>query len=229
MMRELLVVTAVALALPGTAASQDRIGAAPTIRVVERIETGTRRATRFVVEDLTPAEILRLQVELDRAGYDPRSRSGILDERTRRELTRFQSARGLEICGCVTYETIVALGIAPDVVARVEGGSETAWAYDRSYDRTYRRTVPVVIFVPGHRDHGFTGPGVVVGHEPAVGAGRWAHSRDRVGRFPSRPERIDVRPAPPLPPSQPGRRILPGNPGRRSEPGGGTRSAPPRP
>jgi hypothetical protein len=225
MMRELWLVTAVALAVPVTAVAQDRIGAAPTIRVVERIETGSRRVTRFVVEDLTPAEILRLQVELDRAGYDPRSRTGILDERTRRELTRFQSARGLEICGCVTYETIVALGITPDVVARVEGGSEAAWAYERSY----QRTVPIVIYVPSRRHHAFTGPGVVIGHEPAIGAGHRAHSRDRVGRFPSRPGRIDVRPAPPLPPSQPGRRILPGDPGPRATPGGRTRSAPPRP
>ena len=168
-MKKLSFVMAVLLGAPAMAMSQDRIGPAETIRVIELTGSTSRPATRYVAEDLTPAEILRLQIELDRAGYDPHSRSGVLDEATRRALSRFQTARGLEICGCVTYETVVALGITPKVMTRVQGSS-TAYGYDRSstYGSSYYydRTVPVVIIVPSHRhhDHGFTGPGVVVGH-----------------------------------------------------------------
>lgn len=225
-MKKLSLMMAVLLGAPALAMGQDRIGPAETIRVIELIESATRRPTRQVAEDLTPAEILRLQVELDRAGYDPHSRTGVLDEPTRRALSRFQAARGLEICGCVTYETVVALGITPEVMTRVQTSTSTAYGYDRNstYGRTsyYDRTVPIVIIVPSHRhhDHRFTGPGVVVGHEPAIGSGQFHR------RFPSRPERVDLPPIGPQPGS--GSRIQPGE--RSGTTSGSTiRSSRPRP
>jgi peptidoglycan hydrolase-like protein with peptidoglycan-binding domain len=224
-MKKLAFVMAVLLGAPALATSQDRIGPAESIRVIELTESATSRPTRYVAEDLTPAEILRLQIELDRVGYDPHSRSGVLDEATRRALSRFQTARGLEICGCVTYETVVALGITPKVMTRVQGSTSTAYGYDRSSTYAsstyYERTVPVVIIVPSHRHHDrrFTGPGVVVGHEPAIGSGQF-HRR------PSRPERV------PLPPIgiQPGTgsRIRSGDQSDASS-GSGIRSSRPRP
>lgn len=186
---------------PALGSAQDRIEPAGEIRVVEIAER-TGRVSRVIVEDLTPAEILRVQVALSRAGYDPRSRSGVLDESTRRTLTSFQAARGLQICGCVTYETVVALQIAPKVVARVDGGSA-------GYGSTVivDRRAPVYVVVPGY---GFyhrrlvLGPGVVVGHspsvivghEPAVGAGQLQRRRlpSDGARFPSGDRRVPMRP-----------------------------------
>lgn len=169
---------AAALTWAASAGAQTGTGPAEAIRVMEQVDPATGRAARIVVEDLAPAEILRLQIQLARAGFDPRSRSQRLDDPTRRSLARFQAARGLEVCGCVTYETVVALGIVPFVVARFETPHSAPGAYSTYSSWSYRETVvPYVIYrsgrytgpavVVGH------GPGVFVGHEPAVGAGRY--------------------------------------------------------
>ena len=240
-MKGLFLITLVAglVSQASLAQAQDRIAPADEVRVVELADNGYGRTERLVVEDLTPAEVLRIQVELKRAGHDPRSRSGQLDEATRRALTSFQSERGLEICGCVTYETIIALGIAPAVVTRVEKArveNRGGWSSSTVF---VDNGPPIVIFVPSHvRRHGhrgFVGSGVVVGHEPAVGAGELFRRRfpirsDRFDhhRFGGRPDRgRDVRPLPTSP--HPGSRIQPGNRARPAPTGGAIRPARPRP
>jgi hypothetical protein len=218
---------------PAVVDAQGRLEPAETVRVLELVEGTTGGVVRTIVEDLAPAEILRIQTALARAGYDPRSRSGELDPATRRALISFQTARGLEICGCVTYETVVALGIPPEVVARIEGGVAPAVGYGVSSSTVIvDRTLPFVIVVPGHvgrHRHGFfLGPGVVVGHEPAVGAGQLFRRRisSRDHRFRDDHRVRDARPLPP--PSRPGSRIRTGDPVR--PPSGGTlRPARPRP
>ncbi len=192
------------LAVPGTAPAQNRIDPAPAVRVVESRDPASGQVARWVVENPTPAEVLRIQVELARAGFDPRIRSGVLDGPTRRALSSFQTARGIVICGCLTYETIVALGIRPQVVGYDGRESYPGVGYG-SYSQ-------VIVVAPGffhpHRRH--TIPGVVVGHEPAIGAGR-------LDRRPP-PVSVGVRGMRPLPPP-------------RSRPGGSIRSGdrPPRP
>lgn len=189
-------------ALPARA--QVRSDAAATIRVVEYADPGTGRRERTVVDDLTPAEVLQVQRALGRAGYEPGVRTGALGPATRRALSRFQAARGLRICGCVSYETVIALGIVPEVVGR-DG-------YGRSPGPP-----SVIVVVPGRDGHrrgrgpesgivvGLGGPsGVAVGHAPAAGAGRHG---GRIGRH---------RPRRPLPPPAPG-------PGGRIRPGPGAR------
>jgi hypothetical protein len=223
-----------------TTQAQDRIEPAAEIRVVEVADNGYGQRARIVVEDLTRAEILRIQLELSRAGYDLDFHPGQLDDSTRRALTSFQAERGLEICGCVTYETIVALGIIPEVVARVEkqeGGASSTVIVDRA---------PVVIYAPGYagyaypgysypyRRRGYLGPSIVVGHEPAIGAGQLfrerfrGHHRFDHRRFPSRPDRgRDIRPLPTSP--HPGSRIQPGDRLRSPSTGGSARPARPMP
>lgn len=203
------------LAIPGTAPAQNRIDPAPAVRVVESRDPVSGQVARWVVENPTPAEVLRIQVELARAGFDPRIRSGVLDGPTRRALSSFQTARGIVICGCLTYETIVALGIRPQVVDFASSG--TGGGYD-GYAREgypgvgYDSYSQVIVVGPGffhpHRRH--TIPGVVVGHEPAIGAGR-------LDRRPP-PVSVGVRGIRPLPPP-------------RLRPGGSIRSGarPPRP
>lgn len=190
------------LGLAGSAASlgaQDAIRPAEEIRVAE--VANAFGARREVVADLWPDEVLRIQVELARAGYDPGVRTGRLDSETRRALTRFQAARRLVICGCPSYETVVALGIPPVVVV-----VRTYPAYGRER---------VVVVVPGGRRHlhrggaavivGHSPVGVGVGHDPARGAGQIGR------RFPP------PRPAAPEPriiygpPTRPGGRIRPGS------------------
>ncbi|HUP19022.1 MAG TPA: peptidoglycan-binding protein, partial [Gemmatimonadota bacterium] len=105
------------LLTPGLLPAQDVIGPAWEVRVVERVDA-VYGVIREVVRDPSPAEILRVQIELARHGHDPGVRSGALDRPTRRALAAFQAARGLVICSCLSYETVVVLGIAPVVVAR---------------------------------------------------------------------------------------------------------------
>jgi hypothetical protein len=54
-------------------------------------------------------------------GVDPGARDGKLGPATRGALERFQRERGLQVCGCVTYETVVSLGLRPLVVQTVVG------------------------------------------------------------------------------------------------------------
>ena len=170
--------------LASLALAQDRIGPAQAIRVVELVDVSGTRLERTVLEPMTPAEVLRLQVALGRAGFDPGVRSGIVDAETATALQQFQLARGLEACGCPSYETILALGVRVDVVGRAEirraAGVRTA-AGDPVYivDSGFLGAG----FLPGfffhddffgkrsHRHRPFGG-GVIVGGEPALGAGQ---------------------------------------------------------
>lgn len=112
-----LLLAALAAAAPGVRAQDAVIRPAAEIRVVESASPHGG-FWREVVDALSPAEILRLQVELARAGHDPGVRSGALDAPTRQALAGFQAARRLVVCACPSYETVVALGIPPVVVAR---------------------------------------------------------------------------------------------------------------
>lgn len=165
--------------------AQDRIGPARSIRVVELVDASGTRLERTVLEPMTPAEVLRLQVALAKAGFDPGVRTGVVDAATETALRQFQLARGLEACGCPSYETILALGVAVDVVGRAQiraaSGVRTA-----SGDPVYvvDSTFLPAGFLPGvffhddvfkkrrHRHHRPIGSGVVVGGEPALGAGQ---------------------------------------------------------
>lgn len=171
--------------LASPASAQDRIGPAQAIRIVELVDASGTRLERTVLEPMTPAEVLRLQVALSRAGYDPGVRSGVVDAETASALRQFQLARGLEACGCPSYETILALGVPVDVVGRAEirraAGVRTA-----SGEPVFVLDSGFVAggFLPGfffhddffkkrrHHHHPFVGSGVVVGGEPALGAGQ---------------------------------------------------------
>ncbi len=161
-------VVLMSLTVPDAAPAQDAIEPASSVRVVEARSRFSGQLVRQVVEDLEPAEILRVQVELGRAGFDPKFRNGIVNTATRRALRRFQIARGLRICSCVSYETVIALGIRPQLL--LDG--ESAIVYN------HRRDDGLVVVVPGFalgHHHGIKHrhfSGVVVGHEPVLGAGQ---------------------------------------------------------
>lgn len=155
-------------AMPAVAPAQDAIEPASSVRVVETRSRFSGQLVRQVVENLEPAEVLRVQVELGRAGFDPKFRNGIVNTSTRRALRGFQTARGLRVCSCVSYETVIALGIRPQLLI----GGESTIVY------SHRRDGGLVVVVPGfgHRHHHGVDhrhlSGVVVGHEPVLGAGQ---------------------------------------------------------
>lgn len=197
------------LAHASEARGQDAIRPAETIRVVEsRGVSGS--VAREVVGDLLPAEVLLVQVALARAGFDPGVRSGVVDGATRSALRSFQARRGLVlICGCVSYETVVALGIRPRVV-ETTALAEAEPATDRTV--IVDRSASVLFFVPAHHHHRKRGrcrgagvvvgvggcDGVFVGHAPARGAAQTAPDL-------ARPPRGGVqRPAVPAPRGRPG-------------------------
>lgn len=213
-----LAVVAAAVLAPASGRAQSvRVEPAETIRVVERSDRWTGDRVREVVADLDADEVLLVQVALVDAGFALGAYTAVLDEATRGALRRFQIERGLTICGCVSYETVVALGIVPRVV-------EARAAYARS-DAGRRR---VVVWVPQRRRrHDVGGSGVVVGaggrtgvyvgHRPARGSG---HATDR---RPSRPRPVDSV----------GRRVpvrpRAGGPIRAGDHGGPDRPSRPRP
>lgn len=112
----LLPLIAVAV-LAGADVVRAQPASAPTsIRVVETFHHDTGERSRHLVGRLTADEILAIQERLrERAGLQ-RFERGALDEATRSALRRFQRERGLEVCGCATYETALALGLEPRVV-----------------------------------------------------------------------------------------------------------------
>jgi len=126
--------------LGDAAHAQDAIRPASEIRVVQFLDRRTGRTVRDVVAHPSPAEVLRVQVELGRSGFDPGLRSGVVDEPTRRALRRFQIDQGLTICGCLTYETIVVLGIRSRVVDHDHGERASSGVHAR--DRVH-------VVVPG--------------------------------------------------------------------------------
>lgn len=174
-------VSALALTLaPASLLAQPAIAPASSIRVIEIVDPYSGERDRQVADDLTPAEISRLQHALAAAGFDPGRATGQWNATTRLELGRFQASRGLLQCECITYETLLTLRIHPQVVASISAPLDGGYA-----SRT-------VVLVPG-RDRHFGlghgrgvivghGPSVIVGHQPARGAGelaRRAHVRDR--------------------------------------------------
>ena len=178
---------------PAIADAQPAVAPSTTIRVIEILDPSTGRRVREVAQDLTQPEISRIQRALAAAGFDPSRATGVLNATTLVALDRFQSSRGLIRCGCVSYETILALGIRPDVVATLRA----------SHSRTYGSRI-LVLAPRGHRSVGVGqpavivghGPSVFVGHDPARGAGelgRRSHLPDR------RPHVRDPRPPRPRP------------------------------
>ncbi len=214
------------LLLASPMSAQDRIGPASSLRVIELVDASGSRLERSIMEPMLPAEVLRLQVALARAGFDPGVRSGVVDVETETALRQFQLARGLEACGCPSYETVLALGVPVQVVGRAQIRRATGvHAADGS---------PVYVldgdgfgsgfllhdgfFFHSRKHRRFFGSGVVVGGEPALGAGqvRRALPRSSVG------VREIVRPAP----SGRGGTIRPAVPGTGD---GGSRPPRPRP
>ncbi|MGH7549278.1 MAG: peptidoglycan-binding domain-containing protein [Gemmatimonadota bacterium] len=191
------------LLVAGPVRAQDRIGPASSLRVVELVDTSGARLERTILEPMLPAEVLRLQIALTRAGFDPGVRSGIVDIETETALRQFQLARGLEACGCPSYETVLALGVPVQVVGRAEiRRASGVRAADGSpvYVLEGDGFVSGILlhdgfFFHSHKDRfhrPFFGSGVVVGGEPALGAGQ-------VGRMIPRSSvgvREIVRPAP---------------------------------
>lgn len=161
-------VVLMSLTVPAMAPAQDVIEPASSVRVIETRNRFSGQLVRQVVDILEPAEVLRVQVELGRVGFDPEFRNGVINISTRRALRRFQIARGLRICSCVSYETVIALGIRLQLLA----GAESAVVY------SHRRDDELIVVVPGfayRHHHGVKHhqpSGVVVGHEPVLGAGR---------------------------------------------------------
>jgi hypothetical protein len=173
------------LAVPGSSwlLAQPAIAPATSIRVIEIVDPYSGARDRQVAEDLTPAEISRLQHALAAAGFDPGRATGEWNGTTRLALGRFQAARGLARCDCVTYETLISLRIRPEVVASIRAPLDGGYG---------ARTVLVL---PGRERHFGHGSGVVaglgssvfVGHQPVLGGqpgrdrfhDRPPHFRDR--------------------------------------------------
>lgn len=101
----------VAAVLPAPAGAQE------AVRVVEAVSEATGNRQRYVVRDLDEAEIRAVQAALRDEGYIGIGWTGRLDDGTVEGLGRLQRERGLVECGCISYETIVALGLRPEVVA----------------------------------------------------------------------------------------------------------------
>jgi hypothetical protein len=167
---------------PGGALAQPAVAPASSIRVIEFVDPYSGERNRRVAEDLTPAEIARVQHALAAAGFDAGRATGLWNATTRHELGRFQASRGLTQCECLTYESLVALGIHPDVVASVRAPVDAAYG---------SRTVVLLPERRGHfgSSHGTGivvghGPSVFVGHQPARGANEFG--RTHVGQRPPR-------------------------------------------
>jgi peptidoglycan hydrolase-like protein with peptidoglycan-binding domain len=189
-----MVVAAVLAICPALAPAQPAVAPSTTIRVIEILDPSTGQRAREVTQDLTSSEISRIQRALASAGFDPGRATGVLNGTTVLALDRFQSSRGLVRCGCVSYETILALGIHPTVVATIRAplargyGSHVLVLVPHG-----RRSIGV-----GHQPAVIVGhsPSVFVGHDPARGAGelgRQPHFPDR------RPHVRDPRPPRPRP------------------------------
>ncbi|MFO7587923.1 MAG: peptidoglycan-binding protein [Gemmatimonadota bacterium] len=173
------------------------------VRVVEVVSQTTGDRRRWVVSDLDEREIRLVQRLLRGAGYAGIGWTGRLDDGTRDGLRRFQAARGLVECGCISYETIVALGIRPEVVASVAEpprdaapgtvGAVGGWGW------IYPVAIPIIVPRPcPGGDCGDQGPPARPGVSPAP-------SEPPGGAVPP-----GVRPAPPTEP-----RALPPSPRRR--------------
>lgn len=124
-----------------------------SVRTVEALNPVTGDRQRYVVRDLDESEIRTVQKALRSEGYVGIGWTGRLDEGTAAGLSRFQAERGLVECGCISYETIVALGIRPEIVATVSAapgesgvrGEGAATASDLHSGVLYPVGIPVYI------------------------------------------------------------------------------------
>ena len=191
---KLAIAAGMLVGMPAAAMAQPAVAPSATIRVIELVDPSTGQRQREVAQDLTGPEISRVQRALASAGFDPGRATGILNSTTVVALDRFQSSRSLVRCGCVSYETILALGIRPEVVASIRASAPRGYGSQVLVIAPHgRRRVGV-----GHRPAVIVGhgPSVFVGHDPARGAGE-------LGRRPSFPDRRphvrDSRPPRPRP------------------------------
>jgi len=125
------------------------------IRVVETVDPVSGARYRQAIYDLTRKEIKSVQRALREDGYLGVGWTGQLDHGTVKALNELQVERGLYQCGCVSYETIVALGLKPEVqvtTVAVGGTSAAAYGADDRYRAGYSSgiyyPIAVPIFVP---------------------------------------------------------------------------------
>lgn len=133
------------------------------IRVVETVDPVSGARYRQAVYDLTKKEIKTVQRALRADGYLGVGWTGQLDHGTVKALYELQDDRGLYKCGCVSYETIVALGLKPAVlVTAVAVGGTSGDPADGDYESGYQSgwiyPVAVPVYVPVDPDDPDAGP-----------------------------------------------------------------------
>lgn len=96
-------------------------GGADGVRVMAFVPKPGARPEHRVVEPLRASEVRAVQSALAATGYDPGALDGLMGPATRGALRAFQGSTGGEVCGCIDYETIVALGLRPLVIQTVIG------------------------------------------------------------------------------------------------------------
>lgn len=188
------------------------VPAQESVRVVEAVSQTTGDRQRYVVRELDEGEIKAVQTALREQGYIGIGWTGRLDDGTVDGLRRFQQERGLVECGCISYETIVALGLRPEIVASIPTGSyaATSETYESRYRSGYTSgiyyPIGIPIYVPrpppcekdpcdgseGGEDGTGDGSGIPIGSPGASGSG--ASGRSGTTAVPP-----GIRPAPPTP------------------------------
>ena len=121
------------------------------VRVVEIVDPVSGQRYRQAVYDLTKREIKAVQRALRQASYLGVGWTGRLDHGTIRALNELQEDRGLYQCGCVSYETVIALGLKPDVqvtTVAVGGSSGSFYGAEDPYRSGYRSGMYYPIAVP---------------------------------------------------------------------------------
>ena len=144
------VTAAAALFAPQPANAQSS-SSSGDVRVVETVDPVSGARYRQAVYDLTKKEIKAVQRALREDGYLGVGWTGQLDHGTVKALNELQVERGLYQCGCVSYETIVALRLKPDVLVTtvaVGGTSSSAAGSDDGYRSGYRGGIYYPIVVP---------------------------------------------------------------------------------
>ena len=134
------------LALAGAAVLPDCALAQDVVRVVEAVSEASGDRQRYVVRDLDDSEIKAVQAALRGEGYIGIGWTGRLDDGTVEGLTRFQRERGLVECGCISYETVVALGLRPEIVATVS--ADPVPTASDGYASGYRSGISSGIYYP---------------------------------------------------------------------------------
>ncbi len=108
-----IMLSAVICGPPVALASQSNLAGAGNVRFTEIFEPASESRVRRAAGVLTPVEIERVQEALGESGHLIHPPSGILDSRTELALSRFQIAADLRACGCISYSTVLALGLRP--------------------------------------------------------------------------------------------------------------------